>query len=830
MVKITHQSAVAGWKMVGAINALAGVGLALAPSDQVFAQIVPDGTIGAEGSLVTPDVNINGGLADRIDGGATRGANLFHSFEQFNIGDGQRVYFANPTSIENIFSRVTGTDPSDILGTLGVNGGANLFLLNPNGIIFGENATLDIRGSFVSTTANAIQFGNQGVFSATDPESPALLTINPSALFFNQMMPGQIENRSRVELSKKPERRFGLQVPEGRSLLLIGGDIVIEGGGLNAEDGRVELAGVAAPGIVGLTVDGNTLSLNMPDSITPAQVTLTNKAKVNVSGEGGGFIGVWGDRVLLTDSSELSADTLGRQNGQGLVIQASQLVIRDGSQVSATATENSQGNSGGIIVDADLVDVSGIGQRSGNQQGSGGNSNTPQERPTKLASDAQGAGRAGDLVINTRQLRLRDGARITASTVDTPGGGNIIVNASESVELIGTFSSEERSSALSVQTRGDGQAGDVIVNTRRLNVRDGAEISASTFGAGDGGNIIINATESVEVIGTSELGTQVSRLIAETGTSFETRKQGTLIGTGDSGNLIITTGRLQVRDGAKISVSGLSLQPEAGDAGELDVNARVIELDNQGAIAATTTSGHGGDIVLQVQDLLLLRRNSRISTTAGIEGTGGDGGNIAINADLIAAIPGENSDITANAFLGRGGRITITSQGIFGIEERPAIEGNRTNDIDASSQFGNSGEITLDVSLDPSPGLTQLPSTLVDPSGQINRTCAASNRQSQFTVTGRGGLPENPTDLFSPDLVQDDFGTVIAREEDKETKEQSNGNNSPISHLPKQIIEAQGWIIDAEGNVVLTAYAPNGTPHGGWQNSVNCQVSGTASR
>ncbi|MEQ9482374.1 hypothetical protein [Coleofasciculus sp. F4-SAH-05] len=173
--------------------------------------------------------------------------------------------------------------------------------------------------------------------------------------------------------------------------------------------------------------------------------------------------------------------------------------------------------------------------------------------------------------------------------------------------------------------------------------------------------------------------------------------------------------------------------------------------------------------------------------------------------------------------------MNITATGVFGIEEQPAIDGNRTNDIDVSSQFGNPGEVTLNVSLDPSRGLTQLPSTLVDPSGQINRTCAASNRQSQFTVTGRGGLPENPIDVLSSNLVQDDFGTVIAREEDEEIEGQVEENNSPISHPPKQIIEAQGWIIDAEGNVVLTAYVPNGTPHGGWQNSVNCQVSETAS-
>ncbi len=110
-------------------------------------QIIPDETLGAESSVVTPD-NIKGIESDHISGGAVRGSNLFHSFREFNIGEGRGGYFENPAAIENIFSRVTGNNPSNILGTLGVLGNANLFFLNPNGILFGRNASLDLRGSF----------------------------------------------------------------------------------------------------------------------------------------------------------------------------------------------------------------------------------------------------------------------------------------------------------------------------------------------------------------------------------------------------------------------------------------------------------------------------------------------------------------------------------------------------------------------------------------------------------------------------------------------------------------------------------------------------------
>jgi filamentous hemagglutinin family protein len=167
--------------------AIAAIPLMVMPP--VVAQtVVPDTTLGAESSTVTPDGVIRGVLSDRIEGGATRGSNLFHSFERFNIDAGRGVYFANPVGIENILSRVTGSNRSDIFGRLGVLGNANLFLLNPNGIVFGPNADLDIVGSFTATTANAIQLGDQGFFSASQPQQSELLAVAPGALLYNQIV------------------------------------------------------------------------------------------------------------------------------------------------------------------------------------------------------------------------------------------------------------------------------------------------------------------------------------------------------------------------------------------------------------------------------------------------------------------------------------------------------------------------------------------------------------------------------------------------------------------------------------------------------------------
>jgi len=250
------------WQIGGCVAIVGTLGVGV--SDRVNAQIVPDNTLGVEGSVVTPDV-INGIPSDQIDGGAIRGANLFHSFLEFNVGEGRGAYFTNPVGIENILSRVTGANRSEILGRLGVLDAANLFLINPNGIVFGENASLDVQGSFVATTANAVKLGDAGLFSASQPTTSNLLTVSPSALWFNAVAAQPIVNRSQPpSLIDQPNSAGlppGLQVRTGRTLALVGGDVLLEGGRLTAVQGRIELGSVAGVGQVSLTSSGNSFVL-----------------------------------------------------------------------------------------------------------------------------------------------------------------------------------------------------------------------------------------------------------------------------------------------------------------------------------------------------------------------------------------------------------------------------------------------------------------------------------------------------------------------------------------------------------------------------------------
>ncbi len=207
-------------------------------------QITPDNSLGAESSIVNSDV-INGIPSDRIDIGAKRGSNLFHSFKDFNVDANRPVYFSNPDGIANIITRVTGGNPSNILGKLGVLGNANLFLLNPKGIFFGRNASLDLRGSFFATTADSFIFNNNFEFSATNPQAPPLLTVNvPIGLRFRDN-PGSIASQSIFRNANN--NLVGLQVQPGNSLALVGGNINLsDGGRLTATGGSVELGGLVS--------------------------------------------------------------------------------------------------------------------------------------------------------------------------------------------------------------------------------------------------------------------------------------------------------------------------------------------------------------------------------------------------------------------------------------------------------------------------------------------------------------------------------------------------------------------------------------------------------
>ncbi|MEH2277673.1 MAG: filamentous hemagglutinin N-terminal domain-containing protein [Nostoc sp.] len=782
-----------------------------------LAQIQKDGTLGSESSIITPKL-IDDQSIDQIDGGAVRGTNLFHSFEQFSVSAGRTAYFNNAKNIQNIISRVTGNSISNIDGILKTNGTVNLFLINPNGIVFGPNASLNINGSFVASTASSLNFADGTKFSAIDTQTTPLLTVSvPIGLQFGATA-ASIRNQSQA----KPDgatnnfgQGVGLQVQQGKTLALIGGDITLEGGNITGKQARIELGSVAGNSLVSLSPTNQGWALGYEGVQNFQTIQLTDQigipSIVDASGEGGGDIQVQGRLVQVTGNSQILANTSGAQTAGNLIVNASESV-----ELGLNAV---------------------------------------------LSSVSYNTGNFGNINVTTKNLVVRDGAQLQ---------GQLTINASDSVELIGGTSipvlpdgSDLISSGLFSATYSDKNAGDITINTGKLRIQGGARISTSSEGiykyitneltpanTGKAGNLTVNASESVELIGTSPNGSRLSGLFSGTE------------GPGDGGNLTLTTGQLIIKDGAAITVSSQARKNviyigdpnNLGKAGDLNITARSILLDNKGKLTSNSESGRGGNITLQVQNLLLMSRESKITTDAGKTGLGGNGGNIIINAPngFIVAPPSENSDITANAFSGSGGKITITAKNIFGFVPRTRADVERldpkeinpnnlpTNDITAFSQQNPSLNGTVQINspdADPSRGLVELPVNLVDASQQIVADCnsGAKIARSSFIRTGRGGLIADPTQPLIPDdAVLANWITLSPESHNRaggipkravvqaqqNTEEKSQKVNSVNESI--QIVEAQGWVIDASGNVVLVDQVPTATPHNSWLNTASC--------
>ncbi|MEH2035550.1 S-layer family protein [Nostoc sp.] len=612
------------------------------------AQITPDNTLPNNSN-----VRLEGNTSI-IEGGTIRGDNLFHSFGEFSVLNGSTALFNNSLDIQNILTRVTGKSISNIDGLIRANGKANLFLLNPNGIIFGKNASLNIGGSFVATTANAIGFGNLGFFSASNPEAPSpLLTVNPNALLFNQIAAAPIQNSSTAPAESTPggEDAFGLRVPDGRSLLLVGGDINIDGGGLYAFSGRVELGGLRSAGTVGLNGDGNNSRLSFPNSVERSDVFLSNGAQVNVVADNGGSIAVNARNLEMTAESALFAGIdsgLGSDNSQAgnISVHATGAINLNNSQIFNYVQPEARGQGGDVNISASTLRLEGGAQIGTSTFGTGkggsltvdaqdvqiiGTSADSQFRSALLAEALPNStGDAGDITLRTNTLLVRDGAEVSASIAGAGKGGNLSVDA-QNVQLIGTSANGQFPSGLFAATtpNSTGDAGDITLRTNTLLVRDAAVVSANTFGKGKGGSLTVDA-QDVQIIGRSADGQFGSALFANAQRNL----------TGDAGNLTVKTNTLLVRDGSQVGTATFG----AGKGGSLTVDAQDVQIIGRSpdgrfpsalfASADRNSTGDAGDITLRTNTLLVQDGAVVLTSTFGP----GKGGSLTVDAQDVQLI------------------------------------------------------------------------------------------------------------------------------------------------------------------------------------------------
>ena len=241
------------WTRVIAITAIA-ISPTLLLSAPVTAQNItaaPDGT----GTVILP----NGQRFD-ITGGTQAGANLFHSFQQFGLNQGQIANFLSQPNIQNILGRVVGGDPSVINGLIQLTGGnSNLYIMNPAGIIFGANASLNVPAAFTATTANGIQVGNAWFGMNTSASDLKNLTGTPNAFAFTSPTTPLAQGQTTGVIVNQGN----LSVSSGNSISLVGG-IVINTGTISTPNGKINIVAVPDGKYVRITPEGSALSLYLP--------------------------------------------------------------------------------------------------------------------------------------------------------------------------------------------------------------------------------------------------------------------------------------------------------------------------------------------------------------------------------------------------------------------------------------------------------------------------------------------------------------------------------------------------------------------------------------
>jgi filamentous hemagglutinin family protein len=836
------------WRAKFSYILLYGISLVSFYSSSVLAQTVPDHTLGSESSTVIRDVTVKDKSADLIEAGATRGNNLFHSFSEFNVGDGSAVFFANPDGIANILTRVTGNNPSKIFGTLGVDGAANLFLLNPNGIVFGENAALDVNGSFLATTADSYIFENGFTYSASNPNSPPLLTINlPVGLQFGSKAEAITVRGTGHNISRDPEtfeptwdtRSKGLEVSSGNTLALIGGEINLEGGNLTASQGRTELASIAAKGNVLLISTDNGFSLDGRENDNFKDINLTQSASIDTSGNGSGNIQLQGKNISLLDSSTIITRTLGDDNGEEVKINATNslnIAGTNGAFFSSGIVDNVEagatGNASNLKIDVDNLQIKDGGQISsatiGN--GKGGNIEIAAKNIEIFGYDAEGvsssllsvsggSGQGGNITIKADKFVTRDAAFISAYTDGSGKGGNVEI-AAKNIEIL-NIDANGIPSGLSTATYSSGQGGNITIKADKLVTTNGAFISASTVaGSGKGGNIEI-AAKNIEIFGANP-DVVPSNISTVTYTS------------GQSGNITIKADKLVIRDEAFIDASTY----ESGNAGNIEIDVRQLELtDNAGYIlTATAGSGDAGKLVIRASESVYISGTGLVPISdlelelfssglyASVEpGATGNGGSLIVETGNLTI--SEGAKIVANT-LGQGdaGDIIIHAKDLeirdatinkigtrSGIKSTVELEGNgnggNVDIITDNLRLVDGGLISVDALGKGNAGNIKIRSQSIDVSGVSSGKAIFSIPQEQLpssiSAFSQGDFAAGSININTDTLNISDRGDISV-------SNLGNGNSGNLNITAKELNLDHSATLEAkvnagsQGNINLT--------------------------
>ena len=808
-------------------------GYLYATCDASLAQVSSDGTVNTQ-------VSQNGNVAN-ITGGETRVNNLFHSFQDFSVETGNQAFFDNAPNIENIFSRVTGGNISQIDGLIRANGSASLYLINPAGIIFGENASLDIGGSFFGSASNSILF-EEGEFSATDLDNPPLLTINaPIGLNLRNNSADIINLSQYEEESSDSSNQVGLKVKEGESITFKAGNIRFDGGLATAPEGSINLEATDNIEISGLaTAPEGSINLEATDNIEISGLATAPEGSINLEATGNieisglatapggsinleatGNIEIIGDEQVNFFIREESLNTSSSEGNGGainLISTGGNITISD-ANLSSASTSNSENDSGGnIMINApEFTNLTNsfIDSSTDSSTGEGGNviisaGSSIRLEDTRIDATNFGDGQSGDVTITAfdqgsielmgtevEQLDIfidSDDVLDEATAVifidafggegsgESQTGGELTINGGsikiDNYNLISRVNEFSNDDFdLNPNLNTQGNAGDISITGDSVAINNGSLVTG-TLGDGDAGNIELNATNDI---------------ILSNGTSLSTRT----VSFGSAGTIQIKANSLTLDNSSiKASNEASNLPLESNSAsGELEVFA--------------------GNINLDLAENLILQDDSTISAEASGDA---NGGNIDIGAKFIVAFPAKNtgSDIIANADEGQGGVINIEAESIFGIQENnPLVP--FSNDINASSNVdGLDGTVSITTSnVDAIQQAVELPSNVIDVNELAARTCSSDGAQaSTLTVKNTARNPPSIQPFSSENIYLN--GKIVFSPATLE-------DNSITDEHNNKIVPAQGVVVKEDGQIALVSYPTPDTVSSSVYEPINCQ-------
>ncbi|MEK8016016.1 MAG: filamentous hemagglutinin N-terminal domain-containing protein [Candidatus Parabeggiatoa sp.] len=705
----------------------------------LHAEIILDGTLGGpRGILNSSDVS----TASRAEGlkvfpitaslGKQVGDNLFHSFETFNLQSHEIASFAGPDSIQNVISRVTGNHASYINGTLHSSmPKADLYFLNPAGILFGPNARLSVSGSFHASTADYLRLGEDGRFDATHPEASLLKVAPPTAFGFLNDSPAGISKQGGF-----------LIVPPRKTLSFIGGDLNIADGQflveqtwrnsfMGASAGRINLISVAASFEVPIHPE------NMPDNAFEqfGQITITDStpvgkhserqwANLDVSGAAGGSVYIRGGQIVM-DNGYIWADTRGHENGQGITIKATdELALTKGSRITAQVVKKGEltptGHAGNLNLTANRILISGGSQIDSSTQigtaGSAGHISISAQEALKISGClVDGNGHCLGESFKTRP----DGffySGIQSSSGGRGQGGNIRI---ETPRLTLT-----ENGVIRADTQNIGEAGEIAIQVDTLSLTNGAQIKSSSGynnpiqATGSGGLLTIKAHQTIEIKGKGMEG-QASGIFSNAFTQ------------GEGGKIEISAPTASLESGGTIQAAAEG----QGKAGSMVFNVDKLTLHNSTLVTHSVDSA-GGDITIKSSEQLYLV-NSGISTQAiGVEKQN-RGGNITLSQPYFMIL--DNSQLITSGFVGDGGNISLSAK--HSIQSSDSV-------LNAASTLGIDGTIQIDASIEEFNEISVLPAQFRQPPLSLNDCVIRTPKEiSRFKHRTRSGLSNHPNEL-----------------------------------------------------------------------------------